>query len=72
MLQCRLEPLEGALVVPKRRKFERTALIDGLLQPATSAIRAAKSGRERVVSCILARWETAKFGAVVWVLGALQ
>jgi len=38
MLRRRLEPLEGALVVPKHHRFERMALIDRLLQLATSAI----------------------------------
>jgi hypothetical protein len=43
MLRRRPEPLGGAFVVLKQRRFERMDLIERLLQPAASAICAAKA-----------------------------
>jgi hypothetical protein len=52
-------------VVPKQRRFERIDLIERLLQPATSAICAAESVPETIISWIMACCDAARFGAML-------
>ena len=50
--------------MPKQRRFERIDLIDRLLQPAASAICAAESVPETIMSWIIACCDAARFGAM--------
>jgi hypothetical protein len=66
MLRRRPEPLRGAFVVPKQRRFERMDLIERLPQPAASAICEAESVPETIMSWIIACCDSARFGAMLW------
>jgi len=58
-------PFEGALVAPKEQGFERILLIDRILQPAASAIRAPVSNLLRIISRIISCCESAGFGGMI-------
>jgi hypothetical protein len=59
------EAVKGALGLPKARMFDRIALTDRLLQPATSAIWSAVSCPARSIAWICSRCATARLGAMM-------
>jgi len=60
----RQPPFGGALVVSKQQRLERIALIERVLQPATSAIWAVFSDLLRIISRVSSCCEAARFGAM--------
>ena len=63
-------PLNGALVVPKQRRFERIALTERGLPPATSAIWSVFRDLPTIISQVSSCCEAVRFGAMsgVWLL----
>jgi hypothetical protein len=57
-------PLNGALVVPKQRRFERIALTERGLRSATSAIQSVFRGLRTIRSRISSCCKAARFGAM--------
>ena len=60
----RLMRFDGALVIPKRRRFDRMEVMVRQLLPATEVISVFLSVLLRIMSRISWCWEAARFGAI--------